>query len=362
MPVMIALTLGLPALPANAQRVTFNFDNGTPPLTTYQNLPAQQTAGEVTAWFTTEAGAFSIQTPSSMGGFKLSQFSGKFLAASVDYSVLGIQFSRALTNITLNFATTDFPPIEIPTPIELLAYANSMTTPPVGSTMTRAEYATDTVPMGTLSLSSATPFNWIKIRIAPNQPPGARQFFVDNVTVAAAPPPANTPPVIAAISNQTVFAGHSLDFTISASDADQPPQSLSFSLVPGAPPEAGISSGGQFHWTPAQGASTNLISVRVTDDGSSPLSATNTFTLVVAPEPQPLSISSIVVAAKPLVTLTWDAEVGAVYRLQQNTNLVLAAWSDVGASIIATNTSVSVSIVPGDTDQCFYRVSRVGSP
>jgi hypothetical protein len=133
--------------------------------------------------------AFSIQNAASMGGYTLSRFSGNFLATSANGSVLDIQFDHPLSSITLNFAATDFPPIETPTPIELTAYENSIGSPAVGSMVTKGTYGNDSLPMGALSFSSARPFKRIRIGIAPNQPMGALQFLVDNIAVSPIPKP-----------------------------------------------------------------------------------------------------------------------------------------------------------------------------
>src|SRR6185369_4853087 len=72
--------------------------------------------------------------------------------------------------------------------------------------------------------------------------------------------------------------------TNTATDPDQPANTLTFSLEPGAPFGASINpTNGVFTWTPteAQGPSTNLISVRVTDDGSPPSNDSRSFTVVV---------------------------------------------------------------------------------
>src|SRR5439155_17203411 len=72
--------------------------------------------------------------------------------------------------------------------------------------------------------------------------------------------------------------------TNTATDEDLPANTLTFSLEPGAPAGASINStNGVFSWTPteAQGPSTNLITVRVTDNGSPPSSDTGSFTVVV---------------------------------------------------------------------------------
>jgi len=75
-----------------------------------------------------------------------------------------------------------------------------------------------------------------------------------------------------------------LTFTAVGSDGDLPAQHLTFSLDPGAPANASINSAsGLFTWTPteAQGPATNTIVVRVTDDGTPGLSATQTVAITV---------------------------------------------------------------------------------
>jgi hypothetical protein len=58
-----------------------------------------------------------------------------------------------------------------------------------------------------------------------------------------------------------------LSFTATATDPDVPPQTLTFSLGPGAPPSASITSGGYFTWTPteAQGPGVYNINITVSD-------------------------------------------------------------------------------------------------
>ena len=92
----------------------------------------------------------------------------------------------------------------------------------------------------------------------------------------------NTPPVLPAQSNQTVNMLTTLTVTNTATDADLPPQTLTYTLL--APPaNAAISTNGVITWTPtsAQAPGTNTLTTRVTDSGSPALSATNSFTVVV---------------------------------------------------------------------------------
>ena len=94
----------------------------------------------------------------------------------------------------------------------------------------------------------------------------------------------NTPPMLSPIANQIISAGQLLAITNTASDADLPPQQLTFSLGPGAPTGMLLnSSSGVLTWTPAnfQGGTTNPIQVIVTDNGTPPLSATNQFSVTV---------------------------------------------------------------------------------
>ncbi len=73
-----------------------------------------------------------------------------------------------------------------------------------------------------------------------------------------------------------------LSLPLSATDLDVPANTLTFALVSG-PAGLTVSSGGIVKWTPTelQGPSTNTVTVKVTDDGTPPLSATNSFTVVV---------------------------------------------------------------------------------
>ena len=94
---------------------------------------------------------------------------------------------------------------------------------------------------------------------------------------------ANTAPMLAAIADQWVDEGTALVVTNEAADADIPANVLTYGLA-AAPAGTSIDpTTGVLTWMPteAQGPSTNLITVRVVDSGSPPLSATQRFTVVV---------------------------------------------------------------------------------
>jgi len=113
----------------------------------------------------------------------------------------------------------------------------------------------------------------------PNEGPQGN-FFARVVTLA------NTnkaPTWTSSAPNRRVSEGLPLSFQLKASDADLPPQPLTFSLVSGPDgltinPTSGLVS---FRPTEAQGPSTNTVVVRVSDNGTPALSATNSFTVVV---------------------------------------------------------------------------------
>ena len=192
----LAAIFALSAVSARAQSVTFNFDTGTPTLAVGQNVPFDQTSGGITAHFSSPSGgAFSVQTDLSTG-WHLSQFSGHYLNDNnLSQNALDIKFSQPVTSITLTFATADFQQVEVPTTIKLVAYLDSTTSAALGSATTHGTYAGDTMPMGTLSFTSAQPFNLVEISI-PTQPLGATDFLVDNITATPGPPaaPALTSP------------------------------------------------------------------------------------------------------------------------------------------------------------------------
>ena len=94
----------------------------------------------------------------------------------------------------------------------------------------------------------------------------------------------NEPPALEIIEPISAKPGSPLSFSVAAHDPDLPPQTLTFSLDTGAPPDARVDSQtGVFAWDiPAdQPNGTNAISVRVTDDGTPRLSTTTVITVIV---------------------------------------------------------------------------------
>jgi hypothetical protein len=121
--------------------------------------------------------------------------------------------------------------------------------------------------------------NLITVKVTDNGAPPASDTKSFTVIVTEA----NTAPVLTVPGTQTIAELSTLTVTNTASDADLPANTLTFSLV-SAPSGVTINpSSGVFTWTPteAQGPSTNLITVKVTDNGAAPASDTKSFTVIV---------------------------------------------------------------------------------
>src|SRR5882672_5808953 len=89
----------------------------------------------------------------------------------------------------------------------------------------------------------------------------------------------NQAPVLAPIGNKTGQIGVPITFTATATDADIPANTLTFSLDAGAPPGATIgATTGAFSWTPTTSA-TVPVTIRVTDNGAPALSDFETITI-----------------------------------------------------------------------------------
>src|SRR6185295_2007087 len=95
----------------------------------------------------------------------------------------------------------------------------------------------------------------------------------------------NVAPVLAAIGNKSGTVGTPVTFTATATDADLPANTLTFSLDAGAPAGATINgSTGAFSWTPSA-AGTFPVTVRVTDNGTPALSAFEAISITVGAAP-----------------------------------------------------------------------------
>ncbi len=139
--------------------------------------------------------------------------------------------------------------------------------------------------------------------------------------------PVNTPPTLVPIANQTVNAGQTVAFTASATDTDQPPQTLTFALLAGAANATLNTNSGAFSFRPlvTQANSTNGFTLKVSDNGTPPLSTTQSFSVFVNPLSLP-GISNISVAGAQF-SFSVSGQSGPDYAVEASTNLT--QWSSV---------------------------------
>jgi hypothetical protein len=181
------------------------------------------------------------------------------------------------------------------------------------------------------------------------------------VTVVAV----NTPPVVSPIAAQTIQAGVPLQFQVVAHDSDLPQQALTYSLDQGAPFGAQIDSKtGAFSWTPTltQATANYTITVRVTDSGSPPLSATTSFTAAPAGPVTEIRLDVSRINVELITICIEGGTSGEIFNLETTT--------DVTSDPNAAQWNVLQTIWKGDQTYCqttdssassarYYRVRRV---
>jgi glucuronoarabinoxylan endo-1,4-beta-xylanase len=165
----------------------------------------------------------------------------------------------------------------------------------------------------------------------------------------------NTPPTFAAGSPLTVNPGVTVVLTNTVTDADLPGQTLAFTLLT-APTNATLTpltaSNVVFTWRPllSQSGSTNPIQIKVTDNGTPNLSATNNFVITVNPATEP-GLSSIALGSQ--VNLSATGMIGPDYLLFTSTNLV--SWQ-----LLSTTNPAVMPVTFTDTNLTdparFYRL------
>ncbi len=170
--------------------------------------------------------------------------------------------------------------------------------------------------------------------------------------------PTNTPPVLAPIANQTVNVGQTVAFTASATDTNQPPQTLTFALLAGAANATLNPNSGAFSFRPlvTQANSTNNFRLKVSDNGSPSLSATQNFAVVVNPLVAP-GLSNVSFTGGHL-GFNISGQSGPDYGVETSTNLM--HWSTAfitnspGLPFLWMDTNAAVP-------QRFFRV-KLGPP
>ena len=138
-----------------------------------------------------------------------------------------------------------------------------------------------------------------------------------------------------------------------SSVTDVPAQLLSFTLDVGAPAGAGITGAGAFTWTPVA-LGTNSITVRVTDNGVSPLNDSETITVEVLPAPGFTSA----LRNGDNVELTWGTRAGKNYAVDYKDDLNNPMWTPLWTNT-APGDSLSFTNATTNSLQRFFRIRTV---
>jgi large repetitive protein len=167
----------------------------------------------------------------------------------------------------------------------------------------------------------------------------------------------NRAPVLAHIPDPVLPAGVLVSFTAQATDADN--NSLGFSLDPGSPAGAAINpTTGEFTWNPPVTglSSVTPVTIRVTDNGTPPLSVAQVVNVEVIAGPAMIS-------ARPtngVVNVSWHSAPGKHYQLQFKNEIYDATWQALGGTFTASDLiSIQVDTSAITNTHRFYRAQSL---
>ncbi|MBI3880238.1 MAG: hypothetical protein HY301_09255 [Verrucomicrobia bacterium] len=140
--------------------------------------------------------------------------------------------------------------------------------------------------------------------------------------------PVNDPPALTAVASRTNNPGVTLLITNVATDPEAPPQLLTFALLAFPTGATLNATSGVFSWRPAvaQADSTNVIQLKVTDDGTNLLSATQQFTVTVRALTN-LPATTALQLSNGQWRFTVNGQAGPDYTVMATTNF--SSWSNL---------------------------------
>ncbi|MEW6305193.1 MAG: putative Ig domain-containing protein [Verrucomicrobiota bacterium] len=255
-----------------AQTVTFSLGSGAP-----AGATINPSSGAF-SWATTEAhgpGVYPITIIATDNGTPPASSSRTFNVTVNEVNTAPAL--AAIPNATVNEGTAltfTASGTDADVPAQSLAYS-LVTGFPAGATINSTSGAFSWTPA---EAQGPGTYN-ITVRVADSGSPSLNATRTFTVTVNEV----NVAPVLAAIANQSVNEGSTLNVTASATDADLPVNSLTYSLDTAPTGMTINASSGAIAWTPteSQGPGTHNVTVRVTDNGSPAQSATRSFTVTV---------------------------------------------------------------------------------
>jgi hypothetical protein len=249
---------------------------------------------------------------------------------------------------------------------ELVFYTNNATAMDADSPANPLVFALVSGPSG-LNVSTAGAVTWtpteaqgpgvypVQIKVTDTNPPALNTTSLSvtssfTLTVNEV----NLAPTLVPPANRTIHAGSTLSATATATDPDLPANALTFTKVSG-PGSLTVSLTGLITWntSDANANTTNMVTLRVTDDGTPNLSQTNSFVVTVHSRP----VFTLIERNGGSATTVWTAIPGTSYRLQYRTNIVDTAWADLVGDIVANGaTATKTDSTLGTNVTRFYRV------
>ena len=252
-----------------------------------------------------------------------------------------------------------------------LAFTATANDPDAGQTLA---FSLDAGSPAGAAITGAGAFSWtpteaqgpgsypVTIRVTDSGSPAMEDFEAISIAVSEV----NVAPVLAAIGDKATTIGVAVAFTATATDADVPANTLAFSLDAGAPTGAAIgATTGVFSFTPSA-SGTFPVTVRVTDNGTPPLSDFEAISIVVsaAPNVNPVlaAIGDKTVDEEATLSFTataTDADAG------QTLTFSLDAGAPAGASINASTGAFSWTPAEADgpgSHSITVRVTDDGTP
>ncbi len=166
---------------------------------------------------------------------------------------------------------------------------------------------------------------------------------------------ANSAPVLDSIPDVHCYPGETITFTASAVDAESDYQSLHFSLDPGAPAGAALSSNGNFFWAVPSAMSPGSIdaTIRVEDDGFPSLNDAAVFTVNVHSLPV---FETVLSPSGNMLSLGCDTLPEHTYQLQYKNILTNALWIPLGSALPGGGTWMEWYAATTNAPVRFYRL------
>lgn len=260
------------------QLLTFSMNSGAPAGATFDSLT------RTFRWIPTESqgpGVYqvTIRVTDTQGAFDSETFTITVGEADTPPIINDVPLQQATEGQPLNFQVSAVDP---DVPVQTLTFSLAAGSTPAGAVIT---------PQGAFSWtpSEAQGPGEVTVQVLVTDSTG----LTDTKTIRIRVAEVNQAPQLTAVGNKSVNEAAALSFTATASDADLPANRLTFSLGPGAPTGAAITSQGLFTWTPtaAQSGQTFPISIRVTDEGG--LTASETIAVTVNDVNQPPVLAAI---------------------------------------------------------------------